>query len=144
LCENGYSVFWSQFPTPSTSSSLFTRSGRLEFWIFAYLKGMFQRNSFDTSDRLLSTIQKISMRVDRESLDAIFQEWMIRQQKCIDRDGEYVRWCLNWNVQFIFLNSISWDARLWRNTLEITQASTIVDRVSDKLLIRAFRKLFAF
>jgi len=64
----------------------------------------------------LSAIQKILRGVDRETLDAVFQEWMIRLQKCIDGNGEYVEWCLNWNVQFPFLNGRSWDATLRWNT----------------------------
>jgi hypothetical protein len=53
-------------------------------------------------------------------LDAVFQEWTIKLQKSIDgNDGndEYVEWCLNWNVQFFFLNGISWDTAIWLNTL---------------------------
>jgi hypothetical protein len=49
-----------------------------------------QRSSFDEPDELLSAIQKKLREVDRETLDAIFQEWMIRLQKCIDGNGECV------------------------------------------------------
>jgi hypothetical protein len=47
----------------------------------------------------------------------VFQEWMIRLQTCVDGNGEYVEWWLNWNVQFLFLNGIFWDATLRRNTM---------------------------
>jgi hypothetical protein len=56
-------------------------------------------------------------RLNRETLDAVFQEWMIRLQNCIDENGEYVERCSNWNVQFLFLNGKSWDARLRRTAL---------------------------
>jgi hypothetical protein len=48
------------------------------------------KGSFDESDELLSTMQDILREVDRETLDAVFQEWMIRLQKCIDGNGEYI------------------------------------------------------
>jgi hypothetical protein len=54
---------------------------------------MLQESSFDEPDELdglLSAIQEILKGVDRETLDAVFQEWMIRLQKCIDGNGEYV------------------------------------------------------
>jgi transposase len=38
----------------------------------------------------LSAIQKILREVGRETLEAGFQEWMIRLQKCIDGNGGYV------------------------------------------------------
>jgi hypothetical protein len=50
-------------------------------------------SSFDKSDepdQLLSSIQEILTGVDCETLDTIFQEWMIRLQKIIDGNGEYV------------------------------------------------------
>jgi hypothetical protein len=48
-----------------------------------------QESSFDEPDELMSVIQEILSGIDRETLDAIFQEWMIRLQKCIDGNGEY-------------------------------------------------------
>jgi hypothetical protein len=62
-----------------------------DFWIFEYLKGVLQGSSFDESDELLSPIHKILRGVDRETLDAVFQEWMIRLQKCIDGIDDYVK-----------------------------------------------------
>jgi hypothetical protein len=76
LYQNGYSTFGSQFPTPSTSS-LFARSGPSDFWLFGYLKGVLHGCSFNEPDELdgfLSAIQEILRGVDRETLDAVFQE----------------------------------------------------------------------
>jgi hypothetical protein len=78
---------------------------------------MLQESSFDEPDELLSAIQEILKGVDCETLDAVFQEWMIRLQKCIDRNDEYVEWHLSCNVQFLFLNGRSWNATLRWNTL---------------------------
>jgi hypothetical protein len=61
-----------------------------DFWFVADLKREFQGSSFDEPDELLSAIQKMLKEVDRETLDAAFQEWMIRLQKCIDGNDDYV------------------------------------------------------
>jgi hypothetical protein len=71
---------------------------------------MLRGSSFDErdkSDELLSTIPEILSGVDTETLDAIFKKWMIRLQQCIDGNRECAEWCLNWNVQLIFLNAWS-------------------------------------
>jgi hypothetical protein len=60
------------------------------FWLFGHLKGVLQRNSCDEPAQLLSANHEILRRVDRETLDAVFQEWMIRLKKCIDGNGESV------------------------------------------------------
>jgi hypothetical protein len=73
--------------------SICLRSGPLDFWLFTYLKGVLQGSSFDEpdeSDELLSAIQEILKGIGRETLDAGFQEWIIRLQNYIDRNGEYV------------------------------------------------------
>jgi hypothetical protein len=49
-----------------------------------------QASSFDDRDEPLSAIEEILPGFDRETLDAIFQEWMIRLCKSIDGNGEYV------------------------------------------------------
>jgi hypothetical protein len=76
---------------PSTSSSLFARSVSSHFWLFGYLKGVLQVNSFDEHDEFLFAIQAKLMRLDRVALDAVFQEWMIRLQKCVHGNGEYIK-----------------------------------------------------
>jgi hypothetical protein len=85
--------FQSHFPAPSTSSSLFARSGPEDFWLFGYLKGVLQGNSFDESeefDELLSGIEKILRGISPETLASVFQEWITRLRKSIDVNGEYV------------------------------------------------------
>jgi hypothetical protein len=73
----------------STASSLFARSGPLRLLAFGYLKTVLQESSFGESDELLSAIQEILRGIDGEILDAVFQEQMIRLQKCIDVNDEY-------------------------------------------------------
>jgi hypothetical protein len=87
---NGYYLCGSQFPTPSTSSSLFPRSDPSDFSLFGYLKGVLQGNSFDEPAELLSAIQDILRGGNREILNAAFQEWIIRLQKCTNGNREYV------------------------------------------------------
>jgi hypothetical protein len=81
LSQNGYSGFGSQFFTPSISSSVFAKSDPLECLLFRYLKEVLQENLFAEPDELLSAIQEILRGVNRETLDAVFQECMIRLQK---------------------------------------------------------------
>jgi hypothetical protein len=49
-----------------------------------------QGSSFGELDELLLAIQENLRGVDPEILDALFQEWMILLQNCIDENGEYV------------------------------------------------------
>jgi hypothetical protein len=84
-----------------------------DFWPFEYVKGVLQRSSFDESGVLLSVLYDEQNGVDRESLNVVFQEWMIRSHNFIVGNGECAEWCLNWNVQFFFLNMRSWDITRW-------------------------------
>jgi hypothetical protein len=45
-----------------------------DFGIFEYVKGVLRGSSFNEHDEFLSVIQEIIRRVDRETLDAEFQE----------------------------------------------------------------------
>jgi hypothetical protein len=74
IVPNGCSVSGSHFSRPTTSSSSFARFDPSDFWLFRYLKGVLQGNSFDESDELFSTIQNMLRRVVRETLDLVFQE----------------------------------------------------------------------
>jgi hypothetical protein len=76
----------------------------------------------------LFAIQEVLRGIDPEILDAVFQEWMIWLPKCIEGNGEYgkyVEWWLNWKVQFLFLNSRSWEAMLQWNTLSLANQQMI-------------------
>jgi histone-lysine N-methyltransferase SETMAR len=71
-----------------------------DFWVFDYLETALQGSSFDEPHELVSGIQELLRRVGPKALDAVFQEWMIRLQKCIDGNGEYAA-----DVQIEMLNS---------------------------------------
>jgi hypothetical protein len=49
-----------------------------------------QRSSFDEHDEFVSAIQEILRGVDRETLDAVYQKWIMRLHKSIDGNGEHV------------------------------------------------------
>jgi hypothetical protein len=44
----------------------------------------------ETPSELLVHIRVILVEIPRETLDAVFLEWMERSQKCVQVDGEYV------------------------------------------------------
>jgi hypothetical protein len=44
----------------------------------------------DTPSELLVRIRVILVEIPRETLNAIFLEWMERLEKCVQVDGEYV------------------------------------------------------
>jgi hypothetical protein len=52
---------------------------------------MLQGSSFDEHDELLSAIQEILRGGDRQILDVGFHECMVRLQKYLDGNGEYVQ-----------------------------------------------------
>jgi hypothetical protein len=45
----------------------------------------------ETPSELLVRIRVILAEIPRETLNAVFLEWMERLQKCVQVDGEYVR-----------------------------------------------------
>jgi hypothetical protein len=71
---------------PSDSTDL----AASDVWLLGYLKRVLQVCSLDEPDELLSAIQENSRGVDRETLDARFQESIIRFQKYIHGNGEYI------------------------------------------------------
>jgi hypothetical protein len=46
----------------------------------------------ETASELLVRIRVILAEIPRETLNAIFLEWMERLQKCVHVDGKYVGW----------------------------------------------------
>jgi hypothetical protein len=48
-------------------------------------------NRAETPSRLLIRIRAILTEIPRETLNAVFLEWMERLQKCMQVNGEYVK-----------------------------------------------------
>jgi hypothetical protein len=60
----------------------------LRLLVFRVSERSASREFIRRADELLSAIQESLRGVDRETLDAVFQEGMIRFQKCFDGNGE--------------------------------------------------------
>jgi hypothetical protein len=61
-----------------------------DFFLFGYAKGKLMRYRAETPSELLVRIRVILAEIPRETLNAVFLEWMGRLQKCVQVDGEYV------------------------------------------------------
>jgi hypothetical protein len=60
------------------------------FSFFGYIKGKLMEDRAETPSELRVRIRVILGEIPRESLKAVFLEWMDRLQKCVQVDGEYV------------------------------------------------------
>jgi hypothetical protein len=61
-----------------------------DFLFFGYVKGKLMGYRAETPSELLVLIRVILAKIPRETLNAVFLEWMERLQKCVAVDGEYV------------------------------------------------------
>jgi hypothetical protein len=63
---------------------------RSDFFFFDYVKGKLMEYHVETPSELLVRIRVIMAEIPRETLNAVFLEWMERLQQCAQVDGEYV------------------------------------------------------
>jgi hypothetical protein len=61
-----------------------------DFFLFGYVKRKLMRYHAESPPELLIPIRVILSEIPRETLNAVFLEWMERLQKCIDTNVEYV------------------------------------------------------
>jgi hypothetical protein len=61
-----------------------------DFFLFGYVKGKLVVYRVETPSELLVRVRVILAEIPRETLNAVFLEWMERLQKCVHVDGEYV------------------------------------------------------
>jgi hypothetical protein len=61
-----------------------------DFLLFGYVKGKLMGYRAETAFELLVRIRVILGEIPRETLNAVFLEWMERLQNCVQVDGEYV------------------------------------------------------
>jgi hypothetical protein len=59
------------------------------FFLFRYVKGKLMGYRIETPSELLVRIRVIMAEIPRETLNAVFLEWMERLQKRAQVDGEY-------------------------------------------------------
>jgi hypothetical protein len=62
-----------------------------DFLLFGYVKGKLMGCRAETPSERLVRIRAILAEIPRETLNAVFLEWMERLQKCVQVGGEYVR-----------------------------------------------------
>jgi hypothetical protein len=62
-----------------------------DFFLFDYVKGKLIGYCAETPFERLVRIRVIMAEIPRETLNAVFLEYMERLQKCVHVDGEYVR-----------------------------------------------------
>jgi hypothetical protein len=62
-----------------------------DFFRFGDVKGKLMEYRAETPSELLVRIRVILAEIPRETLNAVFLEWMERLQRCVQVDGEYVR-----------------------------------------------------
>jgi hypothetical protein len=80
----------SQWNETSTSSLYSPDLAPSDFFLFGYVKGKFMRYRVETPSELLVRIRVILAEIARETLKAVFREWMERLQKYVQVDGEYI------------------------------------------------------
>jgi hypothetical protein len=61
-----------------------------DFFLFGYVKGKLMEYRTETPSELLVRIRIILAEIPRETLNAVFLEWMERLQKCVQVDDDYV------------------------------------------------------
>jgi hypothetical protein len=87
-----------------------------DFFLFGYVKGKLMGYRSETPSKLLVRIRVILAEIPRETLNAVFFEWMEGLQKCVQVDGEYVG--LTKRTQYIEID-FTCEIRLcytWRGT----------------------------
>jgi hypothetical protein len=62
----------------------------LDFFLFGYVNGKLMGYRPETPSELPVCIRVILAEIPRETLNAIFLEWMERLQKCLQVDDDYV------------------------------------------------------
>jgi hypothetical protein len=75
-----------QVPHPPYSPDL----APSDFFLFSYVKAKLMGCRAETPSELFARIPVILAEIPRETLNAVFLEWMERLQKCVQVGGEYV------------------------------------------------------
>jgi hypothetical protein len=88
--ENVKGLHRSQSNETGTSSPYSPDSAPSDFFLFGYVKGKLMGYRTETQSELFVRTRVILAEIPRETLTAVFLEWMERLQKCVQADGEYV------------------------------------------------------
>jgi histone-lysine N-methyltransferase SETMAR len=61
-----------------------------DFHLFGKVKTALQGMIFEDENELLAGMTDVLMGIPREELEAVFDEWLLRLDACIQRQGDYV------------------------------------------------------
>jgi hypothetical protein len=61
-----------------------------DFCLFGKLKMALIGAIFANNDELLQGVMEVLNGISREELDVVFEEWLLRLERCIQQNGEYV------------------------------------------------------
>jgi hypothetical protein len=75
-----------QAPYPPSSPDL----APSDFFLFGYVKRKLMEYHAESPSELLIRIRVIFSEIPRETLNAVFLDWIERLRRCIDNNGEYV------------------------------------------------------
>jgi hypothetical protein len=73
-------------PPPAVSLDL----APSDFYPFGKLKMALMRAAFADEDELLQGVMEALKGISREELEVVFEEWLLRLDMCIQKNGEYV------------------------------------------------------
>jgi hypothetical protein len=59
-----------------------------DFYLFGYLKGRLQGQTFEDGDRLFDAIMTLTATIEKVTLERVFLEWMEILRRCIETNGE--------------------------------------------------------
>ena len=62
-----------------------------DFFLFGYLKNQLIGNNFLNNEDLLEEISVILSKIEKSTLESVFEEWKERLLWCINNNGEYLR-----------------------------------------------------
>jgi hypothetical protein len=88
--ENVKGLQRSQLNGTGISSPYSPDLGPVDFFLFGCVKGKLVGYCAETPSEFLVLIRVILEEIPRETLKAVFVEWMERLQNCLQVDGEYV------------------------------------------------------
>jgi hypothetical protein len=89
--ENVEGLHWSQSNETGTSSPYSPDLAPSDLFLLGDVKLKLMGYRAETPSEFLVHIRVILAEIPRETLNAVFLEWMERLQKCVQVDSEYVR-----------------------------------------------------
>jgi hypothetical protein len=61
-----------------------------DFCLFGKLKMALIGAIFANNDKLLQGVMEVLNGISREELEVVFEQWLLRLERCIQQNGEYV------------------------------------------------------